>query len=185
MQRDFTQRLALWAHDKESFIYPFTYINLSEGYGYNLTEIVKPLLTQTQEEALVLAGNYPKNITEWIWSAPGEHDEDQWLLLCRLSTGAYAFYRAGCDYTGFDCQGSMFLTVSNSLAEIIEHGMGSHNYDLYLKKTTTDLALVSPDIDKEPHGHKQQRHYYEAVNDADAAADDDAAADEENDADGY
>jgi hypothetical protein len=96
-------------------------------YNYTIENIVNPLVTQSSEEAITLAGEFPSNIVEWIWSSPGQNDENPWLLLCKLNTGAYAFYRAWCDYTGFDCQGGMKLIVSSNLADVIEYGM--HNYD--------------------------------------------------------
>lgn len=127
MSRSHVLRKSIKGHNTTRFIQPFSEIGY---YNYTLTEFVKPLVTQSSEEAFTLAGDFPSNIVEWIWSSPGENDGDSWLLLCQLNTGAYAFYRAWCDYTGFACQGGMSLTVSRDLAVVIEHGM--HNYD-YVK----------------------------------------------------
>jgi hypothetical protein len=88
------------------------------------------------EEATSLAGNFPDNIDQWLWSSPGsDRDWCPWLLLCRLKTGAYAYFRAHCCNTGFDDLGGMWLTVSRNLAEVIEYGMNDSEYDIYIKQT--------------------------------------------------
>lgn len=108
------------AHDQDAFDYPF---GVTNELAYSIEDIVEPLLTQSATDAVALAGDFPNNIAQWIWSRPGQKDGDSWLLLCRLNTGAYAFFSGWCDYTGFDCQGGMKLTVSKVLADVIEHGM--------------------------------------------------------------
>lgn len=119
-------------HDQDAFSCPFESI---KGLLYSVDDIVEPLLTQTATDAEALAGDFPNNIAQWIWSRPGENDGDSWLLLCRLNTGAYAFFSAWCDYTGFDCRGGMKLTVSKVLADVIEHGMEDCDYVLYEAET--------------------------------------------------
>jgi hypothetical protein len=102
---------------------------------YQLENIVRPLINQNLEEAIVLAGDFPRNIVQWLWSRPGEDDENPWLLLCQLETGAYAFYKAGCDFTGTHYQGGMTLEVSNELAYIVQNAMSNSDYDLYESET--------------------------------------------------
>ena len=71
------------------------------------------------------AGDFPKNIAEYYWIHEGKRDEETWHLLCRLKNGCYAYYRASCDYTGFDCQGMMQLFVSRSAQRIFEEAMSA------------------------------------------------------------
>jgi hypothetical protein len=132
MSRIHVLRKSVKDHNNDAFGYPFGEM---EASNYPVADIVKPLLTQTPEMATALAGDFPYNISEWLWSSPGQNDENPWLLLCRLNTGAYAFYRAGCDYTGFDCQGWMGLTVSKELADVVEHGMQNYDYEQYEAET--------------------------------------------------
>lgn len=132
MSRSNVMRKSLKTHDKKSFKYPFGEIG---SLDYDLASIIEPLITQSNEDATILVGNFPNNITQWIWSRPGTLDEEDWLLLCKLDTGAFAFYRAGCDTTGFDCQGNMNLTVSLSLGDIIEHSMHNSDYSKYEAET--------------------------------------------------
>ena len=132
MSRCIVLRNSLKEHNMKAFKYPFFWIKTED---YNLHKIVKPLITQSKEDALNLSGNFPKSIDQWLWSRPGKNDEDAWLLLCILKSGAYAFYRAGCDYTGFDCQGGMELIVSRNFAEVIEYGMNDYEYEIYMEET--------------------------------------------------
>lgn len=37
-------------------------------------------------------------------SSEGERDEEDWLAVLRLIDGRWCVLRAGCDYTGWDCQ---------------------------------------------------------------------------------
>ena len=133
MSRVHVLRKSIEKHNNSAFSYPFS--EIGSDTNYKLENIIKPLLTQPTEDALALAGDFPYNITQWLWSSPGQNDENPWLLLCRLNTGAYAFYRAGCDYTGFDCQGGMELTVSADLADVVEHGMQNYDYVQYEAET--------------------------------------------------
>ena len=133
MSRSLVLRSSVKPHRFESFDYPFG--EMEDCYNYQLENIVKPLINQGLDEAALLAGDFPRNIVQWLWSRPGQNDEDPWLLLCRLDTGAYAFYKAGCDYTGFDCQGVMTLEVSSELAYIVQNAMSNSDYDLYESET--------------------------------------------------
>ena len=170
MSRDISQRFALWAHDKSTFDVPFSFIRDDWGYPLtdiitplertidNCSDIVYPLKKQTYDDALTLAGDFPNNITEWLWSVPGKNEDNSWALLCRLNTGAYAFYTASGANDGFDYNGMMWLSVASSLAEIIEHTMDSYYYRHYMMKTTTDSSLVSLECDKSPHEGDKSPH---------------------------
>jgi len=39
------------------------------------------------------------------YAKPGIPDEENWTFLVKHKNGYYIFFDAGCDYTGFDCQG--------------------------------------------------------------------------------
>jgi hypothetical protein len=133
MSRSLVLRSSFKPHSYASFDYPFG--EIGDWDNYQLENIVKPLINQGLDEAIALAGDFPRNIVHWLWSRPGQNDEDPWLLLCQLDTGAYAFYKAGCDYTGFDCQGVMTLEVSSELANIVQNAMSNSDYDLYESDT--------------------------------------------------
>ncbi len=80
-------------------------------------------------------GTFPDNIAEYIWIRPGENDGQPWLVLCRLDTGVYVYYRGECDYTGFDCQGQMQMYASKDPNILLQYGMTSADYDAYFAET--------------------------------------------------
>ena len=112
-----------------SFEYPFSEI---ASYPH---EMITPLIDQSYDDARALAGDFPNNIDECLWYNAGQDDEDPWILLCRLKTGAYAIYKAGYQCSGFTIVGDMYLTVSLELADIIEYGMSNYQYALYEEET--------------------------------------------------
>ncbi len=81
-------------------------------------------------------GNFPDNVEHYYWISPGANDEVPWMALCKLKNGVYVFYKGECDYTGFDCQGSMELYASKDPAILIKFAMCSTDYDEYMKDTS-------------------------------------------------
>lgn len=103
------------------------------GYQHR---VLQPLISQaTEEETEALAGEFPNNITDCIWYSAGLDDEMPWALLCRLNTGAYAFFTAGYQCSGFTIVGDMYLRVSRDLAEIVQYAMSDYEYNRYLAET--------------------------------------------------
>lgn len=113
------------APNKKVLEYPFSYI----GYGtdYRVSGFQRGLI----DEAPLDCGDFPNNITQFFWISEGKNDERPWYCLCQLDNGIYAFYRAFCDYTGFDCQGGMQLFVSRDLRKLFYEGMTSKERELY------------------------------------------------------
>jgi len=133
MSRSLVNRKALYRHDRESFHYPLGLIGKNE---YTLEKIVCPLVKQSHEEAIASAGDFPNNIDTWIWSNAGHHHDDMpWALFCRLTNGAYAFYEAGYECSGFTIVGDMKLVISNDFADIVDYGMGNFVYATYEEET--------------------------------------------------
>lgn len=113
----------------EGLSYPLSFLGSEE---YPIEEILCPLAT---EEASLSVGSFPQNVTEWIWVHEGVQDEEPWHSLARLDSGLYIYYKAWCDYTGFDCQGGMKLYVSKNRPSLIQFAMDETAYRLYLKET--------------------------------------------------
>ncbi len=107
--------------------YPFSY--LKDEYYYQRTP--KPIPGHDSADV----GNFPHNIEHYYWIHEGANDEEPWMTLCRLTNGAYVFYKGECDYTGFDCQGNMELYSSMDQTVLITYGMSISDYDLYIKDT--------------------------------------------------
>lgn len=109
--------------------YPLSYLG---EYG-GTHGILKPLVGQ---EEIVLADDaFPTEVAEYLWIHPGENDEEPWKAVGRLESGVHFFYKAECDYTGFDCQGGMELYVAKDLRTLIDLAMGIRDYDQWMAET--------------------------------------------------
>lgn len=118
--------------------YPYGYIGQDDyGCDYALEDILRPMPAVAEEPDV---GDFPKNIAEHYWVRPGQNDGDSWMSCGVLTNGSFFFYRAGCDYTGFGCQGGMSLWVSASWATIVNHAMGQADYDLFVEQTAVPPA---------------------------------------------
>ena len=102
--------------------YPFSFIN--DDIYYKPEKICTGLV----EEEPIKPGNFPNNILEYYWIHEGENDgmgdDEAWHLFCKIKAedgeNAYVYYTASCDYTGFDCQGSMRMYISRNANALID-----------------------------------------------------------------
>ena len=132
MSRSYTIRKMNGVHHLQgSMAYPYSCIG-DEWMAYRLDDIRRPIPVE-QEQAD--AGDFPKNIQEHFWIRPGENDGDAWMACGVLTNGNYFFYTGSCDYTGFDCQGSMRLWISKLWQNIVDHAMSRADYGLYESQT--------------------------------------------------
>ncbi len=141
--------------------YPFSYIEESndadDDYDHFDNEYrVKDFCKGLPSEEPFNVGNFPGNITEYYWIHEGKNDEEAWQLFCKIKLPelvngydeAYAYYSASCDYTGFDCQGGMGLTVSLSAKNLF--------YDL--PERTRELFIAEKLVGK----HLKRKRYVPA-----------------------
>lgn len=116
--------------DIKTLEYPYSYITDEDyNYGYRFEDIFKETLGYPVDKENV--EGFPANIAETYWVRPGENDSDAWLVLGRLTTGPYFFYKAWCDYTGFDCQGGMDLYAADDWKGLLHRAMSSEDYEAY------------------------------------------------------
>jgi hypothetical protein len=103
-------------------------------YPFSVIEPLDSIFTKLigEKETFEDAGDFPNNISNYIWGEEGENDFVDWILLCKLSNGKYAYYTAWCDYTGFDCQGGMKLYISSKLKTLVKMAMDDKNRSKYL-----------------------------------------------------
>ncbi len=62
----------------------------------------------------------------------GENDEEPWYILGKLTNNMYFYMDASCDYTGFDCQGSIDFYFSTCVKSMILFGMINRSRELLL-----------------------------------------------------
>lgn len=55
--------------------------------------------------------------------AKGENDGPNWVCAGRLADGRWFCLRAGCDYTGWDCQAGGHASVALTLGDLLRLGM--------------------------------------------------------------
>ena len=112
----------------EAFKYPFSAMEYS---GYDDEELIKDIPGHITADA----GDFPNSIIRVFWFREGEDDGEEWILLCLLDNGNYAYYNAWCDRSGFDCRGWMNLYVNNDYSVLINYAMGDSEYDEYMSQT--------------------------------------------------
>lgn len=62
-------------------------------------------------------------IAEVLRCCDGENDEREWVALLRLTDGRFVGMRAGCDYTGWDCQAGGSSHVAETLDDVARLGL--------------------------------------------------------------
>ena len=111
------------------YSYPFNNLN-KEYLSYGTIDIFTPIIGE--KETINDIGDFPNNISKYIWGEEGEKDFIDWILLCKLSNGKYAYYTAWCDYTGFDCRGGMKLYISSKLKTLVKMAMDDKQRTKYI-----------------------------------------------------
>lgn len=81
---------------------------------------------------------FPGAVSRYLWIYEGANEEEPWRALFEFIENneiRYGYYRAGCDYTGFDCQGTMEWFVSSDLQTLLDKALTNYDYELYCKYT--------------------------------------------------
>lgn len=131
----------------EKFDYPFSHCNDEYFEKYNISIMFCPLIGQ--KETVQDCGLFPNNIKYFNWYKEGKNDWKPWLLLCQLDNDKYAYFRASCDYTGFDCQGGMDLYISESKDTLIQMAMNEEDrkeYNKFMKKQKNNKNKIYKNI---------------------------------------
>lgn len=66
-----------------------------------------------------------KDVKRIIAYVEGENDGPDWVIVVELKDGRFASIRAGCDYTGWDCQAWGSSNVAESEDKIIRFGLSN------------------------------------------------------------
>ena len=67
-----------------------------------------------------------KKIATICFYQVGENDEKDWILIAKRKDRKFLFFKAGCDYTGFDCQGGGEVKCSASWDHFWNFCLSSH-----------------------------------------------------------
>lgn len=112
--------------------YPLS--SLKSNPEYSMKSVLTPIPSQTEEvnpESVI----FPDSVAEYIWVHESK-DRQNWYALCRMDDGAYVFFEAHCDASGFECRGTMRLYVSKSRPYLIQFALSEVAYQQYLRDTT-------------------------------------------------
>lgn len=64
-----------------------------------------------------------EDVAELFGIVDGENDESDWVCCGRLNDGRFFALRAGCDYTGWDCQAGGSADVAATKEDILQFGL--------------------------------------------------------------
>lgn len=64
-----------------------------------------------------------EDVSEIFFLEEGENDGPEWIGVFKLKDGRFAAIRAGCDYTGWDCQASGSADVAANYEDLIRYGL--------------------------------------------------------------
>jgi len=132
----------------EAFKEPFGFINNGFENEYDIDNISMTMFDENlQSEKIDLKNiSFPNDIhTVYIYKK-GIHDRKPWYFIGMLknATGEYyVYYEAECDYTGFDCQGSMKLYISKYFSRIIKLAIPDKIRSELFRKTAINPFSIS------------------------------------------
>jgi len=106
----------------KGFGYPFSCVDDFRSSMYHPI-VGKDMKTVHIKNVDAIVKDFPHNVRFVYYFEVGKPDYDQWRLVGILKNGLYFYYDAGCDYTGFDCQGSMRLYLSDDFDELADKAM--------------------------------------------------------------
>ena len=70
------------------------------------------------------------NIKRVSWCVSGENDGAAWELIGQLQDGAWIYYAAKCDFTGFDCLAWCSGVVASKLDLFVDYGLSRYKREL-------------------------------------------------------
>lgn len=126
-------------HEQDRFSYPFSACSLPGDENAEMGSCTIEVRCIPHLTEVIEVGDFPNNIKRWVWSAPGENDEEAWDGIFELEADEkgprFAYFHAWCDYTGFDCQGGAYVSVARDIPTLVEFALVRSSYDRYINWT--------------------------------------------------
>jgi hypothetical protein len=138
MSRNTSPRKQIGEHQVGKFRYPFSSCCLVEETEEGDCPIEIRHIPHRISRPI---GSFSKNIKRWIWSRPGEKDEESWVCIVELKPEPvyegvrYVYFTAWCDFTGFDCQGGSHAICTSNVEDLIEFALTESEYKEYMETT--------------------------------------------------
>lgn len=138
------------AHAAKSFEEPFSYIINRDRDNYYAKQLYHPhvganMKTIQLRNAASCTTRFPHNIEAVYYYEIGWNDGDDWRLIGVLDDGTYFYFEAGCDYTGFDCQGFMRLYLSMDMDDLLDRAV-KESVSTHVRRFQHMLASADPTI---------------------------------------
>lgn len=90
-------------------------------------------------EAMNYARFSADDIADVVAAEEGENEGEYWLLVARLNDGRFGYVRAGCDYTGWDCQAGGDSAIRPTLEDLLRWELTSQD--------RRRIGMTIPDLD--------------------------------------
>jgi len=112
----------------KAFEYPFSFMNVNYDDRYSLENISMTMFGNDMKAEKIDLNHviFPGNIKKIYFYKEGKNDISPWYFIGEISyeeKSLYIYYEGLCDYTGFDCQGSMKLYISEHYDRIIDRAL--------------------------------------------------------------
>lgn len=72
-----------------------------------------------------------KDVAEVLGFREGENDGANWLMYGVLNDGRYFYLSAGCDYTGWDCQGGGWGSTADTYESMVRLAMDEEGREFF------------------------------------------------------
>ena len=84
------------------------------------------------------------NIDSWdkiYYYQEGENEFQEWIIIFK-NNNKYVYFKASCDYTGFDCQGGGDVSFSNNKTKFWNYCLDQYARLLLLKKNGYEMKIT-------------------------------------------
>jgi hypothetical protein len=87
------------------------------------------------------------NIDTWkkiYYYQEGENNWKEWIIACKNKDNVYVYFRASCDYTGFDCQGGGDVSYSKDRNTFWNYCLDQFGRNLILAENGIKIKIDIP-----------------------------------------
>jgi hypothetical protein len=114
----------------EDFVRSYSYL-LSGGYAVQEMD-------WRRDDPTIAPGPDDIEAVEAVYDWSGDYAEESVMALLRLNDGRYAVVDAGCDTTGYDCQGSVYWGYFTSFENAVNLGLTEEIRNILYPKENDD-----------------------------------------------
>lgn len=151
----------------EQIMLPLLFIG--PQFGYSAQSILRHIHGAPDVHIGEEPNTFPHTIQEYLWIQQGEPGKEPWVALGILDNGAYFLFTAymSVPTNTFLNNGHMNLWTSTRFSDLVQFGMDSSIYNLYIEKTNTQNTISAelasspsdyPSEDSQPPSSESTQH---------------------------